>query len=61
MDDKYFRYLMGKKGITPIELGKILGVSHSQINYKINRGVFKLNDIKKIIKIFDMKFDEIFI
>jgi len=61
MDDKYFRYLLDKKRITPVMLGKILGVSHSQINYKISRGCFKLEDIKIIIKTLDMSFEDIFI
>lgn len=60
MDSEYFRYILQKKGFTPETLGKELGVSRSQMNYKILKGSFTLKDIKKIIKIFEMEFDKIF-
>jgi DNA-binding XRE family transcriptional regulator len=60
MDSEYFRYIMGKKGFTPESLGKELGVSRSQMNYKILKGSFTLRDIKKVIKVFEMEFEKIF-
>lgn len=60
MDSEYFRYIMEKKGLTPETLGKELGVSRSQMNYKILKGSFALKDIKKVIKVFEMEFNEIF-
>lgn len=60
MDSEYFRYVMKKKGYNPITLGRLLGVSNSQMNYKILKGSFTLLDIKKIVKIFDMEFEKIF-
>lgn len=61
MDSKYFRYLMEKKGFTSETLGNELGVSKSQMNYKILRGSFTLKDVKKVSRLFEMKFDDIFI
>jgi predicted DNA binding protein len=60
MDSEYFRYLMNKKRVSTVELAKQLGVSRSQMNYKIKNGVFGIEDIKIISKLFDMKFEQIF-
>jgi DNA-binding XRE family transcriptional regulator len=61
MDSKYFRYLMEIKEYTPETLGRELGVSKSQMNYKILKGSFSIRDIKTLTEIFNMKFEDIFI
>lgn len=60
MDSEYFRYLMNKRKISTVEMAKHLGVSRSQMNYKIKNGVFGIEDIKTITKLFEMDFKQIF-
>lgn len=61
MDSEYFRYLMKKRNTDSKKLASYLGLSQSQINYKILRGSFSLKDIYAILKTFDMKFEDVFI
>jgi hypothetical protein len=60
MDSEYFRYLMKKRNIDSEKLASKLGVSRTQINYKILKGSFNLKDIHLILKRFNMKFEDVF-
>lgn len=60
MDSLYFRYIMKDKGHDPKSLAKLLGICKDQVNRKITNGIFSLDDIKKILQLFEMSFEDVF-
>lgn len=60
MDNKFFRYLMDKHNISTSDIANLLNLSISQTNYKLKKGRFGLNDIKKLLELFNLSFEELF-
>lgn len=60
MDHLYFRYIMKDKGHDPRSLAKLLGVCKDQMNRKIKNGIFNLDEIRKILALFGMSFEDVF-
>lgn len=58
----HFKILMVKNNLTPGQVAKEMGITRDSL-YKKIKGVYKFNeeDIVQIMKIFNKRFDEIFI
>jgi hypothetical protein len=59
-NNKYIRYLILKKDLNIEKLSKVFKVSNSQMNYKITKGSFKINEIFKLLEILEISFEDLF-
>jgi CRISPR/Cas system CSM-associated protein Csm2 small subunit len=59
-DNKYLRYLISKKELNIQDMAEKFKVSNSQMNYKITKGSFKVNEIFKLLEILETSFEELF-
>jgi|GEM_PF-5484450 len=61
MNVNYFRYLLGEKNIEIAFLAKKFGVSRGHMNWKILHKKFYVQEVEEILKLLNMKFEEVFI
>jgi transcriptional regulator with XRE-family HTH domain len=59
-NQKYFRYLLKKKGIKTRDIASLVNLSHTQFNYCVRNESLKLRQIEKILKILDLPYEEVF-
>lgn len=61
MNVKYFRYILDEKNIEISFLAKKFGVSRGHMNWKILNQKFYVKEVEEILKLLNMKFEEVFI
>lgn len=60
MDKEYFRYLIKTAGYSSLEFSKLLEVKLPTMQYKVRTESFTISEAKKICKLLNKDFKEIF-
>lgn len=61
MNKDYIRYIMKKKGLNSLILSKELGIKQRWFNKLLNSGGFNVHQVIKILDMFEMSFEDVFI
>jgi hypothetical protein len=60
LDKEFLRYQLNKKNIKIADIAKAAGCTQQNINYKIAKNKLTIRDIFIILKLTNLKFEEVF-